>query len=63
MEHIYIQGFQCSDVLAQKILLFQTPKMRFSAFWAMNLRTKVGVFHSRKYSFQFISHTLNSYKQ
>ena len=37
--------------------------MRFSAFWGLNLRTKECVFHSRKCSFQFTSHTINSYKQ
>ena len=49
--------------LPQKILKFQSPKMRFSAFRGLNLRTKESVFHSRKFSFQFISHTINSYKQ
>ena len=42
---------------------FKAPKMRFSVFWRLNLRTKERVFHSRKCSFQFISHTINSYEQ
>ena len=50
-------------VLLQKILNLQSPKMLFSASWGLNLRTKECVFHSRKSSFQFISHTINSCKQ
>ena len=46
-----------------KILKFQVLKMWFSAFWGLNSRTKERVFHSRKCSFQFISHTINSYEQ
>ena len=49
-------GEGSGHVLAQKILKFQSPKMRFSASWGMNLSTKERVFHSRKYGFQFISH-------
>ena len=48
---------------APENLTFQSPEMRFSAFCGLNLRTKERVFHSRKCSFQFISHTINSYKQ
>ena len=31
-------------VLLWEILTFQSPKMRFSAFWGLNLRTKERVF-------------------
>ena len=37
-------------------------EISISAFWGLNLRTKERVFHSRKCSFQFISHTINSYE-
>ena len=47
----------------RKFWNFKALKMRFSAFWGLNLRTKESVFHSRKCSFQFISHTINSYEQ
>ena len=63
---VYIKenyGLLAYDVLPQKILKLQSPKMRFSAFWVLNLRTKERVFHSRKCSFQFISHTINFYRQ
>ena len=34
---------RCCDVLPEKILKFQSPKMQFSAFWALNWGQK-GVF-------------------
>ena len=47
----------------RKFWNFKALKLRFSAFWGLNLRTNERVFRSRKCSFQVTSHTINSYEQ
>ena len=48
---------------APENLTFQSPEMRFSAFWGLNLWTKERVFHSRKCSFQIIYQSHNQFLQ
>ena len=45
-------------VLTQKVFKFQSPKMRFSAFWGLNLRTNECVFQSRDCSFQSVTQSI-----
>ena len=44
--------------LTQKVFKFQSPKMRFSAFCGLNLRTNECVFHSRDCSFQSVTQSI-----
>ena len=45
-------------VLTEKVFKFQSPKMRFSALWGLNLRTNECVFRSRDCSFQSVTQSI-----
>ena len=47
----------------QKTLKFQSPKNAIFSVLGNKFEVKECVFHSRKCSFQFISHTINSYEK
>ena len=41
----------CCDVLPEKILKFQSPKMQFSAFWGLNWGQKAVLFIQENVAF------------